>query len=365
MLSASYEHAFEDLSRVFATASYDSGFYDGDYPYAEVGLLSDYVRSRWVTLEGQYQRFVGAHRVSVGAEARWNTRLSQGVAGTFDYRRRSRVVAAFVQGEFHAGSRVTLYAGGRYDHYEAFGGTLSPRLALVTEPLAGTYLKAFYGRAFRAPSAYELYYEDGGLTQKPALALDPERLETFEAALERRLRPRLKASLAVYQTRVRSLVGMSTDPVDGLLVFANGDTARSTGVELGLEGELAPRLHARMSYAFQNAREGPERLRPANSPRHLARLGASLPLLGGQLVPSLEVRYVGTRPTLAGARVDAYTLANLTLQIRPRAFTHLELQAKVTNFLDAEYADPGGEEHRQDLLRQDGRTAWVSVRFRF
>jgi outer membrane receptor for ferrienterochelin and colicins len=365
MLSASYEHAFADLSRVWATASYNSEFYNGHYPYQREGLFSDYTRSRWLTLEGQYQQFVGGQRISVGGEARWNARMQQGGTDAFEDSRTGWVLAAFLQGEFHVAERVTLYAGGRYDHYQTFGGTLSPRVALVAEPAKGTFLKGIYGRAFRAPSAYELYYQDGEITQKPALRLDPERLETFEAALEQRLRPRLKASLSVYHSRVRNGIGLMSDPADGLLVYANGETARTAGVEVALEGQLTPRLFTRASYAFQKVEQGPDNLRPVNSPRHVARLGASLPLFDGQLVPSLEVRYVGARATFTGARADSYTLANLTLQIRPTALKHLELQAKVSNLSDAVYADPGGEEHRQDTLPQDGRTAWVSVRFRF
>jgi iron complex outermembrane receptor protein len=364
LLSASYEHAFPDLSRVWATASYQSSSYDGEYPY-EDGLVGDLLRSRWLTFEGQYQRFLGSrHRISVGGEGRRNLRLEQGVPGTFEDRRSSWVLAGFVQGEFHLGDRLTLHAGGRYDHYDTFGGTFNPRVALVAQTGANTYVKGLYGRAFRAPSAYELYYEDGSLTQKPALALEPERLDTVEMALERRVRPGLKGSVAVYHVRARNLIGLNTDPADALLVYANGETARSTGVELGLDGRVASTLLLRASYAFQRAEEGAEGLQPVGSPRHVAHLATSLSLLSGQLLPGVEVNYLGSRPTLAGTRVAAYGIAHLTLQLRPRALPRLEVEARVGNVFDARYGDPGGEEHRQDVLIRDGRTAWLTVRFR-
>jgi outer membrane receptor protein involved in Fe transport len=101
------------------------------------------------------------------------------------------------------------------------------------------------------------------------------------------------------------------------------------------------------------------------SPRHVGHLAASLSLLEGQLVPALEVHYLGARTTLAGARASSHALAGLTLQVRPRATPRLELLARVGNLFDTEYSDPGGEEHRQDLLTRDGRTAWLSVRLRF
>ena len=101
------------------------------------------------------------------------------------------------------------------------------------------------------------------------------------------------------------------------------------------------------------------------SPRHVAHLATSLSLLDGQLVPGLEVHYLARGTTLAGAQTAAHALAGLTLQVRPKAAPRLELLAKVGNLLDTEYSDPGGEEHRQDLLMRDGRAAWLSVRFRF
>jgi outer membrane cobalamin receptor len=306
MISAAYEHAFEDLSRVWASASFQSVRYNGAYPY-EDGLLTDFVHSRWLTVEGQYQQFVaGRHRISVGGEARRNLSLDHGVTGTYEDRRSTWVLAGFLQGEAHFGERVTLYAGGRYDHYENFGGTFNPRLVLVTEPAKGTFLKAIYGRAFRAPSSYELYYQDGGVTQKPALTLTPEHLETFELALERRVRPGLRATLGVYHTSARNLIGLITDPADGLLVYANGIGARSTGVEAGIDGHVGSRLGVRASYAFQRAKEdNPDDLQAAvGSPRHVAHLATSVSLLGGQLVPALEVHHLGSRATLGGAQAQ-------------------------------------------------------------
>ena len=366
MLSAGYEHAFTDLSRVWATASYQSGFYDGEYPYEGEGVISDYIEARWVTLESQYQRFVGGrHRISAGGELRRNLRLEQGVTDTFAFRQSSWVAAGFLQGELRFSERVTLYAGGRYDHYDTFGGSFSPRVVLVAEPATGTWVKGMWGRAFRAPAAYELFYEDGSVTQKPALDLEPERLETFELALERRVRTGLRGSLAVYRTKVQNLIGLVTDPADDLLVYENGETARSTGVEVALEGQVTSSLFTRASYAYQRAEEGAENLQPVNSPRHVAHVAMSHSFLEGRLVPGFEVHYLGPRPTLSGAEVGSYTLAGVILQARPKPGSRLELLAKVGNLFDTAYFDPGGEEHQQDVLARDGRTAWLSVRFRF
>jgi len=171
--------------------------------------------------------------------------------------------------------------------------------------------------------------------------------------------------VSVYHTKASNLIGLVTDPTDDLLVYANAETARSSGVELAVEGQLRSRLFTRASYAYQQAEEGDQGARPVNSPRHLAHLATSLSLLGGRLSPGLELHYVGARATLAGADAKAYTLASLTLQLRPTRSARLELFAKVDNLFDTAYFDPGGEEHVQDVLARDGRTAWLRARFRF
>jgi outer membrane cobalamin receptor len=64
-------------------------------------------------------------------------------------------------------------AGLRFDFYSTFGAIAVPRGALIFKPRPGTVLKLMSGRAFRAPSVYEQYYNDGGVSQ--AKATDPQR----------------------------------------------------------------------------------------------------------------------------------------------------------------------------------------------
>ena len=75
----------------------------------------------------------------------------------------------------------------RYDHYDTFGGTTNPRGALIYQPFDMTTIKLLYGTAFRAPSPFELYYNDGNVTQKSNPNLQPENIETYELVLEQYL----------------------------------------------------------------------------------------------------------------------------------------------------------------------------------
>jgi iron complex outermembrane receptor protein len=367
--SVQLEHPFADLSRIWASLTYNWYRYDGRYPYDST-LSRDYASADWWTLEGQYLRLIGAHKLSVGGELRWNSRQDQGV---FDDQPRvyslrdsasSWVGAGFVQGEFQLSPQTVLYAGVRHDQYARFGGTTNPRAALVFAVGPRSHLKALYGRAFRAPNAYERSYGDGGVTQKPAPDLRPETIQTFELVGEQQIGNGLRATVSAYHLAVKDLIGLTTDPADSLLVFQNLSRARSTGIEAELRGRVGG-VEGRVSYAYQRASEGARSAAPVNSPRHLARLGLSVPLAREQFRSSVEVRHVSRRPTVAGASASAYTVANLTVRFLPRFLRETEASLTVYNLTNAAYGDPGGEEHVQDVIRQDGREFRVGVRVGF
>jgi len=48
-----------------------------------------------------------------------------------------------------------------------------------------------------------------------------------------------------------------------------------------------------------------------------------------------------------------------------RLLKNLDLSASVYNLFDKKYGDPGGAEHLQDIIDQDGRTFRVKLTYRF
>src|SRR6185437_13501789 len=76
--------------------------------------------------------------------------------------------------------RLHFSAGARLDHYSTFGNALNPRFTVIAKPWEAGVVKLMAGRAFRAPSIYELYYNDGGLSQVPSGGLQPEHVWSGE-----------------------------------------------------------------------------------------------------------------------------------------------------------------------------------------
>jgi iron complex outermembrane receptor protein len=298
-----------------------------------------------------------------------NTRQNQGVfdenpyVSYLDDRRHSYVWAGFVQDEYHITRSLLLNAGLRHDHYETFGGTTNPRAALIYTVDAATTLKALYGRAFRAPTFYELYYQDNGQTQKTSPNLRPEVISSYEIVAERRLAPTARATLSAYHFDASDLIRLVTDTTDGLLVFNNLNRVRAEGLELGTETTLGP-VDARISYALQHVRDPDTGKRPVNSPTHLGRIGVTVPLLRDRLRLSSEARFMSARHTLSGPDAPAFGVMNLAILMRPFR-SGLELSGDVSNVFNHRYGDPGGEELAQHLVIQDGRVARIAARYQF
>ncbi len=235
---------------------------EGDEPYIVVNR--DYWKGRW--WEGELQVTgspVAGHLLTAGTEARYNARQDQANWDEevyLDDSRHSSNWGIYVQDEFKPLERLTFVGGVRYDEYSTFGGDTNPRLALIYDLLENTVLKLLYGTAFRAPNAYELYYHDGGYTQKAAGELDPETITTYEVVLERQLNRTFRATASSFYYVMEDLIDQYTDPADGLLVFRNLSEVEATGFELALQGRWDSGLQSRVSYSY--VRGGECRHRP-------------------------------------------------------------------------------------------------------
>ena len=366
---ARYAHPFADLSRFDVSLAFDRHRYQGTYPYEEI-VQRDLQSGDWTTLEAQYVRPLGRkHKVVIGGEYRLNLRQDQALydedpfQSYLDDQRSSSVWAVFIQDEFRLTSRLLLNAGLRHDSYETFGGTTNPRAALIYTLDSRTTLKALYGQAFRAPNLYELYSQDGGISQKPSLSLRPETIQSYELVAERQIAKSFRGTVSLYHFDVDRLIRLTTDPDDGLLVFDNLSRVQSRGIELGAEGTSGP-VSGRASYAFQHVRDAESDVAPVNSPSHVGRVGISVAMLGERARAGAEFRWLSARRTVAGGEVPSYGLVNLTLLARP-GLGGLLFSGSVYNLLNREYADPGGEELAQEMVVQDGRVVRLGVRYQF
>lgn len=371
-----YDHDFNEDMHVLGRLFYDNYTYYGAYPYnyaapgdpADRVIFRDGTVGEWVGTEWQFTgRLFDRHTLVLGGEYRENLRQYQfsydDVEPRFYYLkddRTSRIVGIYAQGEAMLLTNLVLNAGVRYDHYfESFGDTLNPRLGLIYSPWKGSAFKALYGEAFRAPNAYERFYNSA---QNTMPELEPETIQTSELVYEQYFAHDYRLSFSGFYYIVDDLISQTTTPADDL-VFENIEKAEARGVEFELEGKYDWGLLARASYTLQRAEDdaGHEL---TSSPRHLAKLNLSVPLYKEEVFAGLELQYHGSARTLAGSRADDFVTANLTLFSR-ELVKGLEVSASVYNLFDTKYGYPGAEDHLQDVIEQDGRSFRLKLTYRF
>jgi outer membrane receptor protein involved in Fe transport len=363
-----YERSFGPwnlASRVYL----DHYRYNGTYPYAGGDgssiLNLDYALGQWWGSELKLSRTVHEkHLLTGGIEFRDNVHqdlrnldLDPYVVNLHEDHS-SSVWALYLQDEFAITRKLSLNLGVRYDHYPTLDGT-NPRLGLIFRPWERTTLKLVVGQAFRAPNAYETYYAVPGQKLNPDLRA--ETIRTEEVVVEQWLGRRLRLSAAAHKNNIDGLISAAVDPNDGKTFLANNDSIRGQGVELQLDGKLNNGIEGRTSYSYEDDNTNGQL---GNLPRHLAKLNLTVPLARRRLLAGWESQYTSSRTTLAGNQLGGFMLSNLTLSSR-KLDRHIDLSLSLHNLFDKRYSVPGGYEHLQDALQQDGRSFRIKVGFKF
>ena len=334
-------------------------------------VLSTYsFRGNWWTGELKASRdLFERNHLTLGSEIRDNLRQDQGdllnPPNTFTADPNTSLIAAlYAQDEFGITSRLTLNAGVRHDHYSTFGGTTNPRLALIYRPAEKTTLKLLYGNAFSAPDVYEIT-PDFGAFYDDNLKLQPERIQSLEARVEQQLGQYMQLSSGVYRNRISDLISLVSVPGSGNFQYQNAGNAQALGMDVEFSGRTPSGLQGKASVDYVNAyNESAGHPELDNSPRHMAKLNLTVPLINKSLFAGVEGQFLGRRLTLLQNSLGSYQVFNVTLLGRTLG-KHFDLAASAFNILDKKYFDPGRPEDPEDAIQQDGRSIRIKITGRF
>ena len=351
-----------------ARLAYDYYGYQGFYPLdlgdAVTTLQTDRAQSHTASSEMTVRRRFGKkHLVTVGVELRHqfrNHQLAEDEFGiTVDVDRPGTMFGAYVQDEVRVFPWLLVNAGARVDRYPSFGSRATPRIGVVLLPRPQTAIKVLHGRAFRAPNPYELYY----YSPTQAFALDPEDVRNTEVVWEEYLSNRVRTTVTGFGYRTDRIIEQGTfdTPAGSELFFRNVGAVEGAGIEAEVEIKLARGLSSRVSHTYVRARDAVSHTAVSNSPRHLSKLGVQIPI--ATIFAGVEGQYVGERLTLGRESLTGFFTANAT--VTSPVGRHLEVSVGLYNIFDYTYSDPGGEEHRQQSIPQDGRTALARLGVRF
>lgn len=392
------EPRLSDTVTVLSRMHWNHYSFRGQYAHepAAGGLEVDTYRGSWLGLEERIEfNPLSRLRVTLGGEGQLHYQVEQHGSnedGTFlddtgSHGRPFQVGALYALADAGLSSKTQLSVGVRLDAYSTFGSSLNPRAALIVKPYPAGNTKVIVGKAFRAPSIYELYYNDAGLTQVQSPHLNPESLYSLELEHAHRFSPSLVGTATAYgnyAAQLISTVGLGTqaDP----LHYANERSPLLViGGELGLRREFRQGAMFALSYGLSLPRfletnsagdllsfaKAPDKRSVANAPRQLATLKGVIPILDRAL-------NFASRMTIEGPRYDRYENSSDPEQGKTSGAVIVDLVFSgeepryglryafgVYNALDFRYSVPVSSEFTQRSIPQDGRSFLASLEAKF
>lgn len=376
LLNVAYEH-FLDPDRRLNLHAYALGYdYEGRWVYSGV-LSHDRLENRVLGGEARLTTTLpGEHSLVAGLSWRRDGKRHQ-FNETLDIDSPRTALGLFIQDDWRLNPHFTLSVGARLDHVHADAAytRLSPRLALIAQPLPATTLKLIAGSAFRPPNGFETDYAYAG-TNLANPRLRPEYVDSVELGLQHQLARNTELSGSLYRNRIRNLITLETDAATGLQQHFNVGRVEAHGLELAARGEWRD-IRWRTSIAWQSVRH--ESGTPvANTPGRLAKLLASMPL-SHSLRLGWETEYMGPRDTdsgnvlVRGRRIGGHALSHATLT--GMLDKSLSWQLRASNLFDRGHSSVIGTEFNANYpglqivpmptMRQDGRSLYGSLRWAF
>ena len=349
--------------------------YDGAWVGVEQRLAWEPITKLRITGGGEFQAHLLAHE-----------RVSNELAGTTSEREKTfTLVAPYLMADATPVSTVKVTAGARLDSYSTFGSSINPRLATVLKPWTGGNVKLMAGKAFRAPSFYELYSRNANLVANESLK--PEAMYSFEAEFSQRLSRTVTATVAAYVNQITDLIALRDLPLTpgGPQQYSYENNATPVGT-LGGEAEVRRDWKEgwmlAASYSLQRSRYLQSKaigdlltlsratgLREVpNAPNHIGSVRGGVPILSRALL-------LTSRLTAESGRYDRNDISNPTapaqLQTSPNLIWDVVLSGSETrwglsyafgvyNAFDARWTVPVSAEFRQTTVVQNGRTFLAS-----
>jgi len=269
---------------------------------------------------------------------------------------------AFIQDQYKINSSLDFTTGVRYDNYDDFGSTINPRFALVWQHSSELTIKAMYGRAFRAPSFSELYFQNSPAI-KGNKELNPEIIDTYEIAFN--YRAPIHTKLNVFYYRAKDLIDFV--PVAGVManVAQNIKDQNGYGLEVELEYVISENLIARANYAYQHSEDAKTKDRVADAPVHQGFAQLQYRHNKNWNI-NTQYNYIGKRyriDTDTREPLDSDSLVNLTIE-RKNILQGVDFLVSARNLFDSDYKEPSNGQINEDYPMQ-GRYIFAEIRYSF
>lgn len=243
--------------------------------------------------------------------------------------------AAFGLLEVKPAPGLSLSAGARHDEFSDFDGATTARIAAAWSLGENTVIRGSWGQGFRAPTLFELNFDQFGFIPNPDL--HPERANGFDIGVKQRFgdeNSHLTVKAAFFHQRVKDQIDFDFAGSG----FFNIDRTRSRGVEVEADWRANDWLSASANYSLTAAVDSTTGAPLLRQPKHS---GTAI-----ITVTPIEKLTLSTSIIINGRESDFPAPNDAFLRVDLRAAyavsKKLELYGRVENATDAHYQDVSG-----------------------
>ena len=235
-----------------------------------------------------------------------------------------------------------LTLGARYDDNSLYGSFFSPRTGLVHELNERLSLKLLYGRAFRAPTPFELF--SSSPIRLPNPQLKPEKVNTLELGLHYQ-REKVQFQATAYYNKLEDIIVEGIPIGNNLFQVQNAGEARIRGAETTLDMTVSPALAVSANYSYQRGRQdnGQGEFNVPNIARHKANLSMDWAWDNGYSLHwhhhwQSDIDTIATNPL---RQIDSALVGRLALQSPAFFDNRLRVHLRIDNLYNHRYESPG------------------------
>jgi outer membrane receptor for ferrienterochelin and colicin len=387
-----FEPVVSDRVQLLSRAHFNLYNFDDELAYTpdQGGVAAEAFRGRWVGLEQRIVLIpVMPLKITIGGEFQRHFEANQtgncefpctpaSMPTTPIYLSRNTpftLAAGYGNIDWTPVHAIKITAGARGDYDSLFGSSVNPRLAVIVHPYDRGVLKFLAGKAFRAPSVYELYYQ--GPLQAPSNNLKPEDIYSGEIEFTHRFWTTVTATGSVFTNYVNNLINLIGDGtyVSPNLYVNSATPILTEGAEFEVRRDWRQGWMLGATYSYQHSRyldndNGALRNIP-NSPNHLGSLKAAAPIVSRALSVMTRVSFEGPRYDKNDRATDPPQTETQASAVWDIIFSGDADKVKIHyaiglyNAADAKYYVPVSREFSQTTIVQNGRTLLANAQLSF
>ena len=385
-----YDRTISQNKSISLRGYYDHYYFKGGYPYLREFDVNGELESGGLFVEKDLADWLGsevkfiwdisiANRIIAGAEYQNHINAELDLIEENETFFKSnfpfKTYDVFIQDEYQVLNSLRFILGIRWNKFRTFESSYTPRGAIIYRPFPKTSLKLLYGQAYRAPSIWESNADDGEFI--PNSELEPEKITTNEIIWEQQLGNSLFGTISFFDYHVDKLIEQKDIIIDQdiLAQFQNIDKANARGFEIEIKSHYRSNLNGYLNYSFNDS-EDDANARLTNSPKHLVKIGLNLSVLT-YFKTAMEMQYESKRITGDEdglIKTDDFFITNVYFSTNPRpkgqtglarVLRHIKPSLFINNVFDVDYQHPGGPDHEQLAIAQNGRNFRFKLNYQF